>query len=346
MGKEALFPAGQEDGVEFQPLGRMQRHDRHGVHVGILLGVHDQRDVFEKTAQALEGFHRADEFLQVLQPPGRFGRLVVLPHVGVAGLFEDLFGQFNMRYRFKQFRPAAEVLNHVEQRLAGLRLDLVGLDQVGGGRKHGHVAGAGIVMQRADRGVAQAALRGVDDALEGEVVGRLADEAEVSHGIADFEALVEAGAADDAVVEAERHEAVFEFAHLEGGAHEDRHVVQRMLFAVGIAALQPLDLLADGAGFLFTVPGGVDHHLLVVGIDPVGEQRLAEATLVVGDQMAGSAENVFGRAVVTLELDDLGAGKVLFEAQDVVDLRAAPAIDRLVVVADAADVDEAVDLPP
>ena len=44
------------------------------------------------------------------------------------------------------------------------------------------------------------------------------------------------------------------------------------------------------------------------------------------------------RAVVALEPDDLGAGKILLEAQDVVDLGAAPAIDRLVVVADAADI--------
>jgi hypothetical protein len=44
------------------------------------------------------------------------------------------------------------------------------------------------------------------------------------------------------------------------------------------------------------------------------------------------------RAVVALQPDDLGAGKIALEAQDVVDLGAAPAIDRLVVVADAADI--------
>ena len=45
-----------------------------------------------------------------------------------------------------------------------------------------------------------------------------------------------------------------------------------------------------------------------------------------------------GRAVVVLQPHHLGAGKILLEAQDVVDLGAAPAIDRLVVVADAAQV--------
>ena len=45
-----------------------------------------------------------------------------------------------------------------------------------------------------------------------------------------------------------------------------------------------------------------------------------------------------GRAVILLEPDDLRAGKILLEPQDVGDLGAAPRIDRLVVVADAADV--------
>ncbi len=44
------------------------------------------------------------------------------------------------------------------------------------------------------------------------------------------------------------------------------------------------------------------------------------------------------RAVVLLEPDDLGAREIGFEAQDVADLGAAPAIDRLVVVADAAQI--------
>jgi hypothetical protein len=74
-------------------------------------------------------------------------------------------------------------------------------------------------------------------------------------------ALVEARAADDAVIEAERDEAFLEFAHLEGGAHQDRHVVE--LVAV---SLRLLDLLADGAGLFLGIPGGVDLHLGVLGI--------------------------------------------------------------------------------
>jgi hypothetical protein len=67
-------------------------------------------------------------------------------------------------------------------------------------------------------------------------------------------------------------------------------------------------------------------------------QRLAQPPLVVGDQVRGGREDVGGRAVIALQLDDLGARKILLEAQDVVHLGAAPAIDRLVVIADHAEV--------
>src|SRR6202034_3759567 len=97
-----------------------------------------------------------------------------------------------------------------------------------------------------------------------------------------------------------------------------------------------LDLLADGAGLLFGIPRAGDGDLFAVDI--FGAQGLAEPAFIMRDQMRGGGEDVSGGTVVALEANDLGAGKVMLEAQDVVDLRAAPAIDRLIVVADAADV--------
>src|SRR5690606_8218458 len=210
---------------------------------------------------------------------------------------------------------------------------LVALGKLGRRLQHGDAEGASGVVDLAHGGIAQPALRNIHDTREGEVVGRLADHAEIGHRVAEFLPLVEARAADDAVVEAERDETVLELAHLEGGADQDRHVVERMALA-----LQRLDLLADGAGLLFRVPGGVDHHPGVVGVGGVGEERLAQPPLIVGDEVGGRAQYVGRGAVVALEPYDLRARKILLEAQDVVHLRAAPAIDRLVVVADAANI--------
>ena len=44
------------------------------------------------------------------------------------------------------------------------------------------------------------------------------------------------------------------------------------------------------------------------------------------------------RAVILFQLDHLGAGKILLEFQDIGDFGAAPGIDRLVIIADNADV--------
>ena len=96
------------------------------------------------------------------------------------------------------------------------------------------------------------------------------------------------------------------------------------------------DLLADAARFLGPVPDADDADLLAVA--GVGPQRLAEAAGIVGDEAVGGGEDVRGRAVILLEPDDLRAGEVLLEPEDVGDLGAAPRIDRLVVVADAAEV--------
>ena len=79
-------------------------------------------------------------------------------------------------------------------------------------------------------------------------------------------------------------------------------------------------------------------HAGLLAVLAVGEQRLAEPALVVRDEVSGGGEDMPRRAIIALQPHDLRAGKILLEAQDVIDLRAAPAVDRLVVVADAADV--------
>ena len=238
--EQAFLPAGQEHGVEFEPLGGMQRHDVDGVLAGALVGVHHQRDVFEEALQVLELLHRAHELLEVFEAAGGVGGAVLLPHLGVAGLVEHDLGQLGVRQRIALLAPAVERVEHVAQRAARLRLQLVGLDDGARGFDQRHAALARVVVQQLDGGVAEAALGHVDDALEGEIVGRLVDDAQIGERIADFGALVEARAADDAIGQAERDEAVLELAHLERGAHQDGDLVE----AVPLA-LKLLDLLAD-----------------------------------------------------------------------------------------------------
>ena len=56
------------------------------------------------------------------------------------------------------------------------------------------------------------------------------------------------------------------------------------------------------------------------------------------DKRRGGGQNVGGGTVIALQPDYFGVGKIFFKAQNVFDFRSAPGIDRLVVVADAAQV--------
>src|SRR5688500_1379842 len=185
-------------------------------------------------------------------------------------------------------------------------------------------------MDLGDRLVAEAALGGVDDPLEGEVVRGLGDDAQVSERVAELGPLVESEAADDPVGQADGDEAVLELTGLELGPEEDRG-----LGDPAAAALNAFDLLADPPRVLGPGPDADDPDLVAAVV--VGPQGLAEAAAIMGDEAGGGGEDVRRGAVILLEADDLGAREILLEPEDVGDLRAAPGIAALVLVADAAD---------
>src|SRR5262245_16587919 len=132
-------------------------------------------------------------------------------------------------------------------------------------------------MQRLETGFAEPPARRVEDALEFEVVGGIERHVEIGGRVPDLLAFVEARPADDAIGEAERDEAILEGAHLERGAHQDRDLAQNVTLP-----LKLLDILADDAGFLLVVPATLDRDLLARRA--VGAERLAETSLVVGDE--------------------------------------------------------------
>ncbi len=188
-------------------------------------------------------------------------------------------------------------------------------------------------MHLTDCCLTKATFRRVDDALKGQIVCGLGHDAQISHCIADFEAFIETRTTDNPVIEAERHEAIFKFAHLERCAHEDRHVVEQMALS-----LRLFDRFANCTGFFLRIPSGVDFDFRIVGIWCFGEKCLTEASFIVRDQMSGCAKNMRCRAIVALKLDNHCAREILIEAENVIHFRTTPAIDRLIVVTNAAQV--------
>ena len=141
--------------------------------------------------------------------------------------------------------------------MALLGLQLLRLDHGSRGLHQGDARAPRMIMEELQGGVAEAALRQVKDALESKIIGGLRDTAKIRERIADLGALVKARAADHAIGQAKGDEPLLEFAHLEGGTHQYRDLVERMSLA-----LQLLDFLADHAGFFFRVPNACDRRLL------------------------------------------------------------------------------------
>ena len=145
-------------------------------------------------------------------------------------------------------------------------------------------------------------------------------------------ALVEAHAADDRVRACRyRSQRLFEHARLGVGAVEDRESPRR-------APLRERhrDALRRRTALRRARRGPKKR----IGSPPpaLGPELLVLRVAVVRDHGDGACEDRLRRAVVALERDDLGRGEVVLEVEDVADLGAAPAVDRLVVVADDAEV--------
>ncbi len=195
------------------------------------------------------------------------------------------------------------------------------------------IAGAlGVGVELGHRRVAHAALGRVDDAAEAHAVVGVGQDPQVRQGILDLAAVVELHAAEDLVRDARADELLLDDAALGVGPVEDGHVAEAHPALVG----EPADLAGDEAGLVDLVvaqPGGDE-----LAADAVGPQVLGPAGAVVGDDGVGGVEDHLRRPVVLLEHHDRRLGERLLEAQEVAEVGAAEAVDRLVDVADHHDV--------
>ena len=197
--------------------------------------------------------------------------------------------------------------------------------------------------QRLERALPDAARRHVDDALEGGHVVVVAQDAQVGQRVLDLAALVEARATDQLVAQAVAQEGLLDGAALGVGAVHDGHVLEAVLLVVAVvgparedrAGTAPpghegLDLAGHPLGLLVLAVGLEALDELAARV--LGPELLVLAVLVARDHGVGRVEDELGGAVVLLELDHGGVGIVGLEVEDVAQVRAAPAVDRLVVV--------------
>ena len=129
--------------------------------------------MFEEGAEGLIFLHRARELGEVFEAAGAFGRAVGLEHGGVAALVEQDARELGMGKVVGHLSPAGDVGDETAEAAARLRGQFVAVEHLRGGEQQRLLRGAGVAVDGGDRLVAEPALRRVDDALEGEVVGGL-----------------------------------------------------------------------------------------------------------------------------------------------------------------------------
>ncbi|MCY1528504.1 hypothetical protein D9M68_636100 [compost metagenome] len=176
--------------------------------------------------------------------------------------------------------------------------------------------------------MADAALGRGGRAQEGRVVVVVDQQAQPGAEVADLGAVEEALAARDLVGNLRAAQRLFERTRHVVGAVEDGEVAP---FLVLRARAQALDARDRALGLVVLVVG-IDHaHRFAFA--QVAPQRLGKQLGVGADHVVGRAKNGAGGAVVLLQLDDLERRVVDRQLLQVVQRGAAPAVDRLVVVA-------------
>ena len=179
--------------------------------------------------------------------------------------------------------------------------------------------------------VADPARRRVDDPQQRHFVGGPGEDFEIGQHVADLAAVVERLAADENVADTPAAQFRLEQSGLLVRAEENRNVAGRDAARVN----QRRNLLHDRLGLgLFVLEW---EETDFAGDRPAGLQSFFVPARVMDDEAVGQFEDGRVGAVIHLQADDFGAGKNLLEFQDVPHFGAAPAVNRLVVVADDAE---------
>ena len=170
----------------------------------------------------------------------------------------------------------------------------------------------------------------VDHAPQAHVVEGIDDQFQVRQRVLDLLAFVEPDAADDLVRHALAHQRIFDRARLRVDAVEDGD------HRLGVFRQGPPAGPRDEVGFFQLVAPAVEQDAGAAFL--VGPEPLGLAVPVAADHRRRGVQDDLRGAIVPLEPHHRGVREVVLEIQDVLQVRPAPLIDRLVGIADDTDV--------
>src|SRR5450830_1286829 len=334
MREDALLHANYENDRELQPLRVVKRHEGNVSARRIeVLRVIDERDPLEEIGQGHgpvlvpEVGHDAQEFLQVLDAALGLDGTLRLEVSHVTGAVPDLLQQFMHLVFPGELRKAIDELEELADLLSRPRCKTGNLTGVLQRVEKRDAVSPRISFDGLDGRLPYPSRRDVDDAPQAYLVPRVRNQAQVSDDVLDLGALVETGASEDAVWDSPPYHHLLDDPRLRVRAIEDSRLVKPLSLAIGHRPY----LAADKRRLAVLVGGHVVKDLPPRRI--LRPEHLVLAAAVVLHHRPGRREDVLGGGGIMLELDHPRVGVILLELEDVPDVRAAPGVYALVVVA-------------
>ena len=263
-----------------------------------------------------------DQFLEVFHP---IEFLVAFVGTAQSGFFDDLLKQTE-QLRLSAFRLASPPFHHRHKIIDGF-LGSAGEELlVFNHFIHGEMQFSGAVFDRFHRLVSDSAPRLVYDPAEGKIIRRR-HHPQIAEGILDFLTLIEANPAVDHIRNPLIEKRLFQCTGEVVGTVQYGNIM-----VVQTLGMEFTDLAGNPGGFILIARTGIMHDFLRALL--VGIQILFQTMPVVFDHRVGTVENRRGAAVIPVEHDRPGSGKVFGEIQNDIDVRTPPGIDRLIGITD------------
>ncbi len=165
-----------------------------------------------------------------------------------------------------------------------------------------------------ERHFADAARRFVDDAQKRQVVARVDQESQIGENVAVLFALEEGQAAHDLVRHALLYKGRLQAARQGVNAEKDGEIAVRSLARFDFRADAP----SDSLGLVHARMVGQHGHWPPGNV--VGDEVHRFTLLVVRDEMAGRRKNGSRAAIVRVQREDAGVGKIAFKIEYVTDV--------------------------
>ncbi len=193
--------------------------------------------------------------------------------------------------------------------------------------------GSGRQIQRLERfhkPFADAPCGNVNDPSEADIVVRAQHQLQIRERVLDFLPLVKTNAADDLVGDACATQRVFQRARLRVGAVQHRHGVFHVVVKRRTRGA------CDEFCLVQVIPGAVVENLRAARA--LGVEPFVLAIAILRDDGGRRIKDDLRGAVVPLETHDMRLWKIVLEVENVAEVCAAPFVDRLVGVANHAEI--------